>query len=156
MINNGDNWVNLSADFGAPWKTFTISLRSELGRKFVGMVSEWAKTSDDRQKWLPLVAASIVVQARPSLNDGLVICGIRMTHFGRVSIDAVHQSFPMVPNGGLPETERLEACPACGKPLGEQEWVRLVEDDYGAERSEVVCSERCSKAVGYRRGREFI
>ncbi len=148
---NGEVWVNLAADFGAPWKCFVLDLRSPLGQKFVAQLKAHG---DDRAKWLPVVARDIVVEARTHLDEdtGLVVIGIREQGFGRIGIEAIHHSFEPMKQGSFPKLERLELCPVCHNPLSLTEsWARAVPSGY-----EEVCSKECADVLGQRQGREFL
>ncbi len=119
-----DIWIRTNINFGLPFKTFLLPIRSEYGNSLYNVYRKAAIGKDkqhDEQWALRTVAAfieAILVRLRPSLAGGLSVISISMSKYGGWwEFTVTHPSFDRVPFGHSEPRERLELCPVCNKPL---------------------------------------
>lgn len=129
-------WVNLSANFGDPYKVYTIDLRAAMYAGFHPEGSDPVKLEAECKK--------LIHHFRPELDNRLYVASINMRGGLWVEMVAVHPTFPRVSQFSMSDVERLERCRVCGRPLSScykidsPSWSVAV-----GERVYEVCSEGC-------------
>lgn len=131
-------WVKTNYDFGVPWVTLVVGQREAVVEHF-----DLSKYGDDPIE-IERAVLQLIERHRPDLA-GCILIGIELSlHAMQWRFQVIHNNLPRVSGYGLPPSQNLRLC-RCGKVIiaDGQQWLALERP--GRCRTELVCSEECSK-----------
>jgi hypothetical protein len=140
-------YMRADVNFGLPMVTYVLPLGTEGSQRLQAALSslDARAVHDGDQDALDLVYRAVeraVLQARPHLEDGLVVVSYELDCLLRAwRILVMHPSLPRVESGYVTAAVLLTPCPMCGKDIGAKEWQWLTTS------GGVVCSQECLHAA---------
>lgn len=157
-------WIRTNYDFGIPYATLYVNLRSELAMQLlqgIEVVSERIHSVEVnphcRLTGIDVVAnylQCVIEQERPDLRGVNVVALEISPWMNRIQIQVLHPSLPRV-SPATYQKQKLQPCPACKKPFPMEQGLdstiyyrSIPSTPVSLGRSEEVCSLECSQHPG--------
>lgn len=138
------SWLNADIDFGVPFTTYSIPMRSILGGR---VYEDWKEAEKEGPDEVAKVLADYIVSRRPTLKGLSVLWFSIKSPSMLLEVTVCHPDLPRISSGLMSEATALEPCGVCKKDIstGEKLWAKWVDDDPNATQGYQVlcCSQEC-------------